>query len=555
MEKVKDFFNRLTSNYKTYVKQYMATNIVIIIATLVFTLANFNAWSKFLTSFAIIAVIAAINFFVVESYFKEKKSKMYSCVAGFVIAVVLERFAHYNVFGASASRILTGYYIVAFLIGLFKVIKNSGLELSKYCTRVFKNLFGTGVIYGILVVGFALIMAISISLLTPGKNYELVLRAQIAIAGFFLIPATLLSITNTEGENSKFIETVISFVLLPLTAIATIIIYIYMIKILVLRQIPQNSIYRIVAGLFVVAFPVWVMTYEFKEKNRFVEVFSKIMPIAFIPLIGLQIYSIGARIGENGITPVRYMGVMFIIFEIVAIVLSIVNKRKYLTNAVLVAAVLMAISTILPVVNLEQISNYNQASRLRKAWREGESFTSLSKEEKATASSAYRYLSRQENCEKYLPKYLDKEELTKKLIEHYSPYGDEGETYDEKRTTYKRVNYQYPDDGVITVEGYNRIKKFQVYEYDINEENLESVSLYDTFNINLKDYVIGLIEANKNGDESAKEYIVSHRVHRVDDSRDIYITDVNLSYEVDLEGNYDSKEGISIVIKGCFLIK
>ena len=555
MEKVKDFFNRLTSNYKTYVKQYMATNIVIIIATLVFTFANFNAWSKFLTSFVIIAVIAAINFFVVESYFKEKKSKMYSCVAGFVIAVVLERFAHYNVFGASASRILTGYYIVAFLIGLFKVIKNSGLELSKYCTRVFKNLFGTGVIYGILVVGFILIMTIAISLLTSGKDYEPVMRAQIAIFGLFLVPATLLSITNTEGESSKFIEAVISFVLLPLTALATIIIYIYMLKILALRQIPQNSIYRIIAGLFVVAFPVWVMTYEYKQKNKFVEVFSKIMPIAFIPLIGLQVYSIGARIGENGITPVRYMGVMFIIFEIIAIVLSIVNKRKYLTNAVLVAAVLMAISTILPVVNMEEISNYNQASRLKNSWRKGERFTSLSSEEKATASSAYRYLLRQENSEKYLPKYLDKEELTEKLIEHYSPYGDEDETYDEKRTTYKRVNYQYPDDGVITVEGYNCIKKFQVYEYDINEENLESVSLYDTFNINLKDYVLGLIEANKNGDESAKEYIVSHRVHRVDDSRDIYITDMNLSYEVDLEGNYDSKEGISIVIKGCFLIK
>lgn len=555
MEKVKDFFNRLTSNYKTYVKQYMATNIVIIIATLVFTFANFNAWSKFLTSFAIIAVIAAINFFVAESYFKKKSARIYSYIIGFAIAGIFERFVHYNAFGTSIYRILIGYSIVAFLIGLFKVIKNSGLELSKYCTRAFKNLFGTGVIYGILVVGFILIMTIAISLLTSGRNYEPVMRAQIAIFGLFLVPATLLSITNTEGESSKFIEAVISFVLLPLTSLATIIIYIYMLKILALRQIPQNSIYRIIAGLFVVAFPVWVMTYEFKEKNRFVEVFSKIMPIVFIPLIGLQIYSIGARIGENGITPVRYMGVMFIIFEIIAIVLSIVNKRKYLTNAVLVAAGLMAISTILPVVNMEEISNYNQASRLRNAWREGESFTSLSNEEKATASSAYRYLLIQENSEKYLPKYLDKEELTEKLIEHYSPYGDEGEMYDEKRTTYKRVNYQYPDDGVITVEGYNRIKKFKVYEYDINEENLESVSLYDTFNINLKDYVIGLIEANKNGDESAKEYIVSHRVHRVDDSRDIYITDVNLSYEVDLEGNYDFKEGISIVIKGCFLIK
>ncbi len=555
MEKVKDFFNRLTSNYKTYVKQYMATNIVIIIATLVFTFANFNAWSKFLTSFAIIAVIAAINFFVAESYFKKKSARIYSYIIGFAIAGIFERFVHYNAFGTSIYRILIGYSIVAFLIGLFKVIKNSGLELSKYCTRAFKNLFGTGVIYGILVVGFILIMTIAISLLTSGKDYEPVMRAQIAIFGLFLVPATLLSITNTEGESSKFIEVVISFVLLPLTALATIIIYIYMLKILALRQIPQNSIYRIIAGLFVVAFPVWVMTYEYKQKNKFVEVFSKIMPIAFIPLIGLQVYSIGARIGENGITPVRYMGVMFIIFEIIAIVLSIVNKRKYLTNAVLVAAGLMAISTISPVVNMEEISNYNQASRLKNAWREGESFTSLSSEEKATASSAYRYLLRQENSEKYLPKYLDKEELTEKLIEHYSPYGDEDETYDEKRTTYKRVNYQYPDDEVITVEGYNCIKKFQVYEYDINEENLESVSLYDTFNINLKDYVLGLIEANKNGDESAKEYIVSHRVHRVDDSRDIYITDVNLSYEVDLEGNYDSKERISIVIKGCFLIK
>ena len=555
MEKVKDFFNRLTSNYKTYVKQYMATNIVIIIATLVFTFANFNAWSKFLTSFAIIAVIAAINFFVAESYFKKKSARIYSYIIGFAIAGIFERFVHYNAFGTSIYRILIGYSIVAFLIGLFKVIKNSGLELSKYCTRAFKNLFGTGVIYGILVVGFILIMTIAISLLTSGKDYEPVMRAQIAIFGLFLVPATLLSITNTEGESSKFIEVVISFVLLPLTALATIIIYIYMLKILALRQIPQNSIYRIIAGLFVVAFPVWVMTYEYKQKNKFVEVFSKIMPIAFIPLIGLQVYSIGARIGENGITPVRYMGVMFIIFEIIAIVLSIVNKRKYLTNAVLVAAGLMAISTISPVVNMEEISNYNQVSRLKNAWREGESFTSLSSEEKATASSAYRYLLRQENSEKYLPKYLDKEELTEKLIEHYSPYGDEDETYDEKRTTYKRVNYQYPDDEVITVEGYNCIKKFQVYEYDINEENLESVSLYDTFNINLKDYVLGLIEANKNGDESAKEYIVSHRVHRVDDSRDIYITDVNLSYEVDLEGNYDSKERISIVIKGCFLIK
>ena len=75
MEKVRDFLNRLTSNYKKYIKQYMATNTVIIIATLVFTFANFNAWSSFLNSFAIIAVIAAINFFVVNHILKKKSQK------------------------------------------------------------------------------------------------------------------------------------------------------------------------------------------------------------------------------------------------------------------------------------------------------------------------------------------------------------------------------------------------------------------------------------------------------------------------------------------------
>ena len=84
---------------------------------------------------------------------------------------------------------------------------------------------------------------------------------------------------------------------------------------------------------------------------------------------------------------------------------------------------------------------------------------------------------------------------------------------------------------------------------------LNELDQYIKRQLKLKYYVLLFIEANKNGDESAKEYIVNHRVHKVDDSRNIYITDVNLSYNVDSEGNYDSENEISINIKGYFLIK
>ena len=57
------------------------------------------------------------------------------------------------------------------------------------------------------------------------------------------------------------------------------------------------------------------------------------------------------------------------------------------------------------------------------------------------------------------------------------------------------------------------------------------------------------------GIKNAKEYIANHRIHRVDDTRNIYITTVDISYNTDSEGNYDSEQEMTIIIKGYFLIK
>lgn len=61
----------------------------------------------------------------------------------------------------------------------------------------------------------------------------------------------------------------------------------YIIKILVLRQMPKNQIFRILSSLFIIGMPIWSMAQYFKDENFWYNVSSK-LAIAFIPFIILQ---------------------------------------------------------------------------------------------------------------------------------------------------------------------------------------------------------------------------------------------------------------------------
>ena len=80
----------------------------------------------------------------------------------------------------------------------------------------------------------------------------------------------------------------------------------YIIKIIVFKDMPSNQIFRILAALFILGCPIWTMVCNFKE-DTIIDKINKLLPKLFIPFIILQIYSIGVRILENGITENRYL--------------------------------------------------------------------------------------------------------------------------------------------------------------------------------------------------------------------------------------------------------
>lgn len=538
MSKIKDCFSNIAKNYKNNVLQYTFTHIIVMITTAILVLGNYDKFNNILEQIAIIGLISAINAFASESFCKKTWQRVITGIIGTVIGIIFTRLIYVRD-SVIVTRIIVGYCATVFLIGLMKVIKNSKLEFHEYCTQIFQNLFNSVIIYLILNIGLSIIISIFILLLLDNvDSLDIILRLQIAIAGWFLVPAFLMAITNPEYNVSKFIEVIISFVLLPLTILATIIIYLYMAKMFIMREIPANSIFRILAGLFVVAFPVWTMAYSFREKNKIIKIFCKAMPISFIPFIGLQIYSISVRCKENGITPLRYFGIMLIIFEVVTIFLSLYKNRKYILHTITTGSILLVISTILPVVNMHTISNMSQANRLLKAWKEEEKYSQLTEEQKEIVLSSYYYLINQEDGKKYIPEYLEEETIKDK------------EKYYNINTT-KNITYTMPEDGVIYIAGYSYIEPINTFCYKGNE--LKKLELNKACTIDITEYILDIIKENEKSSDDAQKYIIENRVLKVNDTRDLYIKDLSITYT---ERENITEDNINYVrINGYVLIK
>lgn len=543
--KIKEFFKRMFTTYKENIKQYSATNIVIIVTTLILTLMPSNFVMNFTSRFLMIAVLCALNFFAIETYMQDTKKRRILYVLGIIIAIVINYVVKlHNTY--AISRMVIGYFLIVLLLAIFKITKDSEEGLSKYLLKVNKNLFYIGIIYVILNMGLMAILVILELLLLDGNSFlNIIIRVQTALLGLFLLPATMMAIINTKTEVTKFIDNIVCFVLLPLILVATAIIYIYMAKIFILKQIPKNAIFRILSALFIVYFPEWIMLESYKEKNNVINKICKLLPIAFIPFIGLQVYSIGVRCTENGLTPTRYLGIILIIFESIAIFLNIYKDKKYVIHIYTTAIILIAVVTICPIINMQTISNINQGSRLDKAWAEGKGFEELDEREQDIIVSAYAYLKKQEDGEKYIPKRLSRLGLGNILQDRLEPY--------KATTCYstKSASYLLDSNGVVSIEGYKVMSRIIKTYNDLSVEHLEDLNLRDEIYINLKQYIQNV--ANENRTNSSTEYISKNKLLTINENVDFCITEFNIRYEEDEKSNLENIEYLRIV--GYLLVK
>lgn len=529
--KLTEKFSKFGTSIKQLIKEYPITLVIIFITTLLIVIdiegkggLGDNTILKIIT----FAFIWAIGAFGVEVCFKNKISKIVSYIITGVISLAFVRVLYYYdneiILYESLIRLLVCYITSILLFVMYKLIKKSELSFSDYMLKVFANLFITGIMYGVLALGVLLLTLIFITLILNRDSIELIFRSQILILGLFYIPSIIYSLTSVkEKEISNIIKNLL-YVLLILITIAIGIMYVYIVKIIIQQEMPENFVYRIIARIFVFAFPVWSMASNYKEKNALVNKLTNILPIVFIPLVILEIYSIGVRIADYGLTPNRYICVALALLQFIAIILCIYKKQAKLNQIFIYSIVIIAVITISP-FNMQYMSNLSQKSILEKYLKEDTAFSELDENIQEKVRGAYRYIQDLPDSDKYMPEYVKNNEQLKEKIGITVKYN------------VRKVHYSntYED---ISVNGYNTFRyiSFSGSGYDIKANNGYKV---DTAKI--KEYV-DLVLAQKKGYE--ENYVRNNTEIQINEDTKLVITYLWLSsYEENGEAENVSIQG------------
>lgn len=419
------------------------------------------------------------------------------------------------------SKLAVSYWVILGSSSIFMIIKKSEKNFSEYLVKVLINFAKVTFVYGILCIGILIIYEI-FNLLILDLEGNFIGSIEILLLGFFYFPKMLYSILNLDEEVNGFFKGLVKFVLMSLVTISFAIIYIYIVKILVLREIPKNQIFRILSSLFIVGAPIWTCMQYFKDDSLVYKLSLK-LPFAFIPFIFLQIYTIGVRIYANGLTPLRYFCVAFVLFEILYILFYIIKKEK-IPYLIIIFNAIVIISLLIPGINMFDLSDLSQAKNLKHI----KDKTVFSNEEKEKICGAYNYLLYSDNGKKYIDEILN--EKDKEIIKEYNA----------NKSTKSSSSYEYFSlkiSEAISIDGYSSLTEVNISSYKVNKK-IDFKNLYfsnndktlievDASNLFKRFFDIYL----KNGKQDALDYLKNNNEIIIDENSKIVIKNFSLRYD------------------------
>ena len=213
-----------------------------------------------------------------------------------------------------------GLYVLLFGgITLFVVVKRSGLTMQEYYTRFLRNTIVMSIVVNVISLGVLFILYIFSTLIIKLEVFDLFMDAEILMLGFVHLPVFLTILTDNKKETSKVFKGVAWYVLMPIQIIATLIIYAYILKIFSLSELPKNQVYAICAGVVTSGILINFLAYSYLPQGK-LNIYGKLIKFYkyfLIPMIPLEIQAMSIRISNYGVTENRYLGVVFIIIQII----------------------------------------------------------------------------------------------------------------------------------------------------------------------------------------------------------------------------------------------
>lgn len=165
------------------------------------------------------------------------------------------------------------------------------------------------------------------------------------------------------GKYPRFLEILISYIAVPLMGAYTAVLAAYFVKILMTHKWPSGQLGPLILAYSAVGLILLVLASL--PQNRFAVWYRRLFPKALVPIVILQMVSVGIRLRAYGVTESRYYLALFGIFSLViGVLLSVRPVAGNRLIALLAAG--FAVISIIPPVDAFSVSRHSQISRLER---------------------------------------------------------------------------------------------------------------------------------------------------------------------------------------------
>lgn len=288
---------------------------------------------------------------------------------------------------------------------------------------------------------------------------------------------------------ARFLEALISYVIIPISAVFTIILLLYIITNITGEFWTDNLMEPLLVIYSIVVIIVYLLASTIN--NVFTRCFRMIFPKVLVPVVLFQTAASVLKIGDTGITYGRYYVIMFGLFATVA---GIIFCFLPVRNNGLIAPILIVLSviSILPVIDAFSLSKANQTERLVSTLeRNGmlkdgmlKPASDLSDKDKQVIISAVNYLNNMQYTKdiKWLQGY-------NQTYDFEAAFGFP--QYGNSNTNSIYVSIMRDQSEPIPVTGYDFVQRMIIYS-----NNLNDMQPFD-FEMNGKDYSLYVKASSK----------------------------------------------------------
>ncbi len=306
--------------------------------------------------------------FFLELRCEDNKKKLLLCIPVTVLSVAL---VGLNTYGSYYSypmedkimQYMVGYYLIMALLIVCAAYHKYGEDFAEYLSQMAFCMCAVVFIMFVALIGLGVVHGAIASLFLMNSDYYLGSMTSLMLAvGLIFWPGCIWALQSHGGSETKSIREVLISLMAGISACATVVIYFYALKIIITGNTPSNEVYSVMANLFAFSVPVWLFCSKEEERG----VWNKILlylPCTYAPLILLQVYSMGIRIKQYGLTPERYAGVMLILFEVITILVCCL-KKKHCDKLLIIGAGMIFVAVFVPIVNMYHLSAINQKAIL-----------------------------------------------------------------------------------------------------------------------------------------------------------------------------------------------